>query len=116
MLLPTSPEHCRNRWALSKSVAVNIPPCCIQGGLGEGGGAERRKGEYGELHQRNKTQFKVTCTNMCSRCSPPSHNVQKEKVELQKSFSSWKLRHMDDKREVSTKQKQILISLQISNT
>ena len=29
--------------------------------------------------------------------------MQKERVELQKSFSSWKIRHSDDKREVSNK-------------
>ena len=27
--------------------------------------------------------------------------MQKERVDLQKSFSSWKIRHTDDKREVS---------------
>lgn len=57
MLLPTSLEHCRNRWALSKSVAVNIPPCCIQGGLGEGGG--REEGGGGVWRTRSKEQNSV---------------------------------------------------------
>ena len=71
--LPTSPEHCRNR-CLATRPSYQLPHPFL---LGE----ERGVGFASEVILL-------------------SFLMQKERVDLQKSFSSWKIRHTDDKREV----------------